>query len=89
MPRSFHWFPSLSNRYSFAFLQNPNQHQIKRGRATGRVNEQGGGDGGGASHVEQDVLVLLAGGDGYLLEPHDGGHLGARVLLLPRGSGGG
>ena len=44
----------------------------------------------GASHVEQDVLVLLAGGDGYLLKPHDGGHLGARVLFLPRcGRGGG
>ena len=32
--------------------------------------------------VEEDVLFLLAGGDGDLLEPDDGGDLGARVLVL-------
>lgn len=34
------------------------------------------------SQVKENVLVLLAGGDGDLLEPDDGGDLGAGVLII-------
>jgi hypothetical protein len=38
----------------------------------------------GDSHVKEHVLVLLAGGDGDLLQLDDGRDLGAGVLLLGR-----
>ena len=58
------------------------QHRERSDRA-----RSSGSGGSGALHVEEDVLVLFAGGDGDLLELHDGGDLGASVLFLARRRG--
>ena len=46
VPRSFHWFPSLSKRYSFAFLQKPKSAPNRAGagnRAQQWTRRWGGG----------------------------------------------
>lgn len=65
-------------------------HAVRSTRPSQIGSDRGGGRIEAASddsHVEEHVLVLLSGGDGDLLQLHDGRDLGAGVLILAGGCG--
>jgi hypothetical protein len=60
--------------------QSPHIRSTRHGQiGSGRGRIEAAAD---ASHVEERVLVLLSGGNGDLLQLHDGRDLGAGVLIL-------